>query len=34
MGASYLNEIDEAIIGKAFTRFAIEGKIDPALLLT
>lgn len=31
MGASYLNEIDEAIIGTAFAQFVIEGKIDPAL---
>jgi uncharacterized protein YfeS len=28
MGASYLNEIDEAVIGTAFAQFVIEGKVD------
>ncbi len=31
MGASYLNEIDGAIIGTAFAQFVIEGKVDPTL---
>jgi hypothetical protein len=31
MGASYLNEIDGAIIGTAFAQFVLEGKIDPTL---
>ena len=31
MGASYLNDIDESIIGTAFAQFVIEGKVDLAL---
>ena len=31
MGASYINEIDEAIIGTAFAQFVIEGKADPTI---
>lgn len=31
MGASYLSNIDEAIIGTAFAQFAMEGKVDPTL---
>lgn len=31
MGATYLVNIDEAIIGTAFAQFVMEGKIDPAI---
>jgi uncharacterized protein YfeS len=31
MGTSYLDEIDQAIIGTAFAQFVMEGKADPAL---
>ena len=31
MGASYLTDLDEAIIGTSFAQFVLEGIIDPAL---
>src|ERR1700761_733077 len=31
MGVSYLDEIDEAIIGTAFAQFVMEGKGDPRI---
>ncbi len=31
MGASFLTDLDQSIIGTAFAQFALEGKIDPVL---